>query len=154
MSSTLRPGTWWPASSSSCPTPYRQASTLDLNRLPALTLADKDDSITVKGERFQAVFSRSAGTLSSLAYNGVEVLSEGRGPRLNLFRAMADNDKWMIRDVECAGIRSLTYSTKNVAAEQLAAGIVRVRCTVDCAGSFRQRYEPYSHVHRLRRRLD
>jgi beta-galactosidase len=112
-----------------------QAATLDLNRLPALTLADKDDAITVKGERFQAVFSRSAGTLSSLAYNGVEVLSEGRGPKLNLFRAMADNDKWMARDVDRAGIRSLTYSTKNVAAEQLAAGIVRVRCTVDCTGS-------------------
>lgn len=112
-----------------------QASTLDLNRLPALTLADRDDTITVKGERFQAVFSHSAGTLSSLAYNGVEILSDGRGPRLNLFRALVDNDKWMGRDVDRAGIRSLAYSTKSVAAEQLASGIVRVRCTVDCAGT-------------------
>jgi beta-galactosidase len=111
------------------------APVLNLNRLPALTLAEEGDAITIKGERFQVVFSRAGGTLSSLVYNGVEVLSEGRGPKLNLYRALADNDKWMSRDVERTGLRTLTYSTKSVTVEKLAAGIVRVRCTVDCAGS-------------------
>jgi len=111
-----------------------QAPAVDLDRLPALTLADEGDAITVAGKGFKAVFSRSAGTLSSLTYDGIEVLSDGRGPRLNLFRALVDNDNWLRRDVEQSGLRNLSYSVKNVAAEKLAAGIVRVRCTVDCAG--------------------
>jgi beta-galactosidase len=111
-----------------------QAPSLNLDSLPALTLTDEGGSITVTGKDFKAVFSRSAGTLSSLVYDGAEILAGGNGPRLNLYRALADNDKWMQRDVDRTGIRSLTYSTKDVAAEKLADGIVRARCTVDCAG--------------------
>ena len=111
-----------------------EAPLLDINRLPALTLADENDAVTVEGKDFKAIFSRSTGTLSSLAYDGVETLSDGRGPRLNLFRALADNDKWMSRSIERTGIRNLSYSVKSVTAERVTDGIVRVRCTVDCAG--------------------
>jgi len=112
-----------------------EAPLLDINRLPTLTLAEENDAITVEGKGFKAVFSRSAGTLASLAYDGVETLSEGRGPRLNLFRALADNDRWMSRGIERTGIRNLSYSVKDVSVERVTDGIVRVRCTVDCAGS-------------------
>jgi beta-galactosidase len=111
-----------------------EAPSLNLDSLPALTLVDEGGSITVTGKGFKAVFNRSAGTLSSLVYDGAEILAGGNGPRLNLFRALADNDKWMQRDVDRMGIRSLAYSTEDVTAEKLADGIVRVRCTVDCAG--------------------
>ncbi len=111
-----------------------EAPSLDLGRLPTLTVADEGDSITVSGQDFKAVFSRSAGTLSSLAYNGVEILANDGGPRLNLFRALVDNDNWLRRDVERSGIRNLSYLTKDVTVEQPASGIVCVRCTVDCAG--------------------
>jgi len=111
-----------------------EAPSLDLDGLPALSLTDDGDAITVAGSRFKAVFSRSTGTLSSLAYDGTEILADGTGPRLNLFRALVDNDKWMQRDVERTGVRSLSYSTKEVAVERLTSGIVHVRCTVDCTG--------------------
>jgi beta-galactosidase len=110
------------------------APLLGLDRLPALSLAEEGDTITVAGSGFKAVFGRSAGTLVSLTYDGIEVLSDGRGPRLNLYRAPADNDNWLRRDVERAGLNHLSYSTKDVAVDRLTPAIVRVRCTVDCAG--------------------
>ena len=111
-----------------------EAPSLDLDHLPALTMADEGDSITVTGKDLKAVFSRSAGTLSSLTYKGVETLADGDGPRLNLYRAPVDNDNWLRRDIERTGIANLSYSTQNVAVEQPTPGIVRVRCAVDCAG--------------------
>ena len=116
--------------------PYAVADApqVDLGALAAVTLTDGTDAIVVKGKGFQATFSRSSGTLSSLVYDGVEVIHDGHGPRLNLYRALVDNDTWMRRDVERAGLRDLTYSVKDISAEQPADGIVRVRCTVDCSG--------------------
>jgi beta-galactosidase len=111
-----------------------EAPSLELARLRALAVVDEGDSITVTGRRVKAVFSRSTGTLSSLAYDGVEVLANGGGPRLNLFRAPVDNDNWLRRDIERSGIASLSYTAKSVAVEQPARGVVRVCCTVDCAG--------------------
>ncbi len=111
-----------------------EAPSLDLDSLPPLRLTDQGDEITVTRRNFTAVFSRSSGTLSSLSYYDVEVLAKGGGPRLNLFRALVDNDNWLRRNVGQSGLRNLTYSVKDVSAEKLAAGIVRVRCTVDCAG--------------------
>ena len=116
--------------------PYAVAEgpTLDTEGLPALTLAEAGDSITVTGENVKAVFSHSSGTLSSLVYNGIEVLVEGQGPKLNLFRAPVDNDNWLRRDLHRAGLNDLSYTVEDVSVEQVTPGIVRVRCTVDCAG--------------------
>ena len=111
-----------------------KARTLAMDGLPTLTLAEEGDTITVTGENLEAVFRRSSGTLSSLIYDGVEVLVEGQGPRLDLFRALVDNDNWLRRDVRRTGLRELSYTTQDISAEQVAPGIVRVRCTVDCAG--------------------
>ncbi|HPC95167.1 MAG TPA: glycoside hydrolase family 2 TIM barrel-domain containing protein [Sedimentisphaerales bacterium] len=116
--------------------PYATPETpqMDLATLPAVTLTDGNDAIVVRGKGFQATFGRSSGTLSSLVYDGAEVIHDGHGPRLNLYRALVDNDVWMRRDVERTGLRNLTYTVKDVSAEQPSPGIVRVRCTVDCAG--------------------
>lgn len=112
-----------------------KAPTLETDGLPALTLTEAGDTVTVEGENIKAVFSRSAGTLSSLVYDGAKVLYDGQGPRLNLFRALVDNDNWLRRNVGQAGLRHLSYTVKDISTEQVASGIVRVRCTVDCAGS-------------------
>ncbi len=111
-----------------------QPPQVDLGALAALKLTDGDDAIVVEGEDFQATFNRSSGTLSSLVYDGEEVIFDSHGPRLNLFRALVDNDNWLRRDVQRTGLRDLSYTAKEVSAEQPSPGIVRVRCTVDCAG--------------------
>ena len=111
-----------------------KAPPLETNGLAGLTLSETGNAITVAGENVKAVFSRSGGTLSSLVYDGAEVLADGQGPQLNLFRALVDNDNWLRRDVRRTGLRDLSYTVKDIATEQIADGIVRVRCTVDCAG--------------------
>ncbi|MBN2270225.1 MAG: DUF4981 domain-containing protein, partial [Sedimentisphaerales bacterium] len=111
-----------------------EGPSLDPDNLPALSLTDEGSEIVVASSSFKAVFSRSTGTLASLVYDGTEILADGEGPRLILFRALVDNDNWIRRDVEQTGIRSLSYTTKEVAAERVTPGIVRVRCMVDCAG--------------------
>jgi beta-galactosidase len=116
--------------------PYAVADApqVDLATLAAVTLTDGTDAIVVGGKGFQAIFSRASGTLSSLVYDGVEMIHDGHGPRLNLYRARVGTATGMRRDVERAGLRDLTYAVKDVSAEQPSPGIVRVRCTVDCAG--------------------
>jgi len=111
-----------------------EAPVIDMQELASLDLNEGADEITVEGEDIKAVFSRSTGTLSSLVLDGVEILSEGHGPRLNLYRAPVDNDKWFQRDMERAGIWDLTFNVKNISAEQVKPGMVRVRCEVDCVG--------------------
>jgi len=111
-----------------------EAPQMDLATLAPLTLTESNDAITVRGRDFHATFSGSSGTLSSLVYDGAEMIHDGNGPRLNLFRALVDNDNWLRRDVERTGLRNLTYTVKDISAEQPSPGIVRVRCTVDCAG--------------------
>ncbi len=107
---------------------------MELRQLPALTLSDSTAAVTVQGRDVKVVFDRSSGTLSSLTYDGVEMISDKHGPRLNLYRALADNDNWLRRDVQRGGLTELSYTVKSVSAEQPAPGIVRIRSTVDCAG--------------------
>ena len=54
-------------------------------------------------------------------------LYDGQGPRLNLFRALVDNDTWLRRTVGQTGLRDLSYTVKDISTEQLTSGIVRVR---------------------------
>jgi beta-galactosidase len=56
----------------------------------ALAVAQDSATITVRGERFTAVFDRAWGTLASLAYDGTELLRTGLEP--NFWRAPTDND--------------------------------------------------------------
>jgi beta-galactosidase len=103
-------------------------------QLLALTISEDAETITVAGRNFKTVFSRSSGTLSSLRYDGTELIAEGQGPRLNLYRALVDNDNWLRGNVQRGGLNALSYTVKNISVEQVATGIVRVQSTVDAAG--------------------
>ncbi len=111
-----------------------EAPSIDMQKLAALELTENTEAMTVEGKDIKAVFNRATGTLSSLVFDGIEILSEGHGPRLNLYRAPVDNDNWLRRDMERAGLWDLAYEVKSLSAEQLKPGMVRVRCEVDCAG--------------------
>jgi beta-galactosidase len=49
----------------------------DSATLPAVKLVEQGDAVRVEGAKFSAVFSRAAGTLISLSYDGREVLARG-----------------------------------------------------------------------------
>ncbi len=91
-----------------------------------LTLTDTDQAITVTGSGFSAAFSRENGKLASLLYNGTEVLQEGEGPQLNLYRARIDNDNWLRGPVQQSGLDRVTFAVKNIPVTQDLPGLLRV----------------------------
>ncbi|MBN2162514.1 MAG: discoidin domain-containing protein [Pontiellaceae bacterium] len=92
----------------------------------ALKLKDDSRAITVSGSGFSVEFSRETGALSSLIYDGAQMIEDGEGPELNLYRARIDNDNWLGNAVRQAGLDRLTYSVKRVEAEKVLPGMLRV----------------------------
>lgn len=90
------------------------ASLAGAEGIAPLTLEDNQQALTVKGSHFSAVFSRETGKLASLVYNDVDVLQNGEGPELNLYRARVDNDNWLQNAVRRSGLNNLTFSVKSI----------------------------------------
>ncbi len=63
---------------------------------------EDENAIVVKGEHFEATFSKKEGTMSAYTLNGVPMISKGM--ELNLFRAPTDNDKQVSGDWQRKGI--------------------------------------------------
>jgi beta-galactosidase len=82
--------------------------------------------VVVSGEDFAAVFDRPTGTLASLTYAGREILHDRQGPRLNVFRALVDNDAWFRNDVLNAGLNRLSYTVKDLRVEEISPAAARV----------------------------
>ena len=59
--------------------------------LSALTYSDENEIITITGENFVIGFDKSAGTISSYEFNGIELMQ--KGPQINFWRPLNDNDK-------------------------------------------------------------
>ena len=64
---------------------------LAIDRMAAPQLVDEAARAVVRGKRFEAVFDKKAGTLSSLKFKGVEVVQQPLGP--HFWRAPTDNDR-------------------------------------------------------------
>lgn len=94
---------------------------IDTKTLPEVSWHEKGDEVRIEGSDFAAVFSRSAGTLTSLIYQGKEMLAPAAdspaGPILQAWRAVTSNDKAFgkgrARDWRQAGLDKLTRSVKS-----------------------------------------
>ncbi len=82
----------------------------------ALTVAQNGSSVTVTGNRFEAVFSQ--GTLSRYTYDGVMVISQPL--KFNAFRLPTDNDKTQTSMWDNMGLRLLTLSVGTWTVEEAA----------------------------------
>lgn len=102
-----------------------------------LTVQEEDRLIAVKGRDFKAVFNRDSGTLSSLVYDGNEILYQGHGPQLNVYRAFVDNDKWFSRDFTRAGLDELIYTVRDVQVLPIEDRAVQIRVLTDCKAAAR-----------------
>ncbi len=96
------------------------------DQVTPITLKDDNQAITVMGSRFSVAFNRQTGKLASLVYNGAQVLKDGEGPELNLYRARVDNDNWLRRAVQQSGLDRVTYSVKSVSVSRDLPGLPRV----------------------------
>ncbi|MBP3302103.1 MAG: discoidin domain-containing protein [Opitutales bacterium] len=66
--------------------------------LNPITTNETVSEILVQGTTFAAKFSKATGTLDSLIYAGKPVIVDGKGPKLNAFRAIVNNDGWAYRN--------------------------------------------------------
>lgn len=81
--------------------PQQSAVAVEDARISAanpITTDEVEKEILVQGKNFAAKFSKVTGTLESLIYNGRPVLIDGKGPKLNAFRAIVNNDGWAYRN--------------------------------------------------------
>ena len=94
-----------------------------------LVLGEIGDLVNVSGTNFIATFSRAAGGLVSLKFDGREMLADGM-PSLQLFRAPTDNDKgfgkWLARDWREAGLTNLSRTVDVFSVEHLKTGVVKI----------------------------
>lgn len=75
-----------------------------------VTTLDKVSSpLTVSGKNFEAVFSSESGTLSSLKYGGKQMIADGQGPQLDVFRAFINNDTWLYQSIYANGLHNLKH---------------------------------------------
>ena len=102
------------------------------NDLSLLNLIKDGDAIIIAGTNFLAAFSKSAGTLTSLNFDGREMLASNAfaGPVLQLFRAPTDNDKgfgkWLARDWREAGLSNLIRRVDSFAITQTNSGDIKI----------------------------
>jgi len=111
--------------------------------LPAMNLIQDGDLVKITGTNFSIVFSRSAGTLTSLNFNGREILAPTTngpaGPVLQLFRAPTDNDKgfgkWLARDWREAGLNDLIRHADSFEITRPKSNEIKIATIVDSGGT-------------------
>ena len=109
----------------------------------ALQFTEAGHTITVIGQEFQAVFDKETGTFSQLCRDGKDLLVDGAGPRLHLWRAPHQTDDvWAYRDWQRYGLNDLKRSVKQVGVSQPAPGEVRIEAVINAEGK-----QDYSVVH-------
>ncbi len=94
------------------------APLVNLASSPELKWSESNARIVVKGSRFELVFSKKAGTIASLSYDGRTVIGgragEVHGPVLNVYRAPVNNDKYCAGGWRDAGLANLRREVKAV----------------------------------------
>ncbi len=85
---------------------------------------------TVSGDHFVAQFDKTTGSLYSLQYGGNKIITEGKGPRLNAFRAYLDNDNWAYPSWFANGLHNLQHRAVSSHFTQNNDGTVTAAFTV------------------------
>ncbi len=102
---------------------------------PSASVCKEDsDTYFVSGKNFSVVFSKKTGTLSSLVYDGKEVLSDNAGPSLNVYRAPVDNDNWALGQWFGCGLHDLRHTVKACYADISDPRAVRITMRVRTQG--------------------
>ena len=98
--------------------------------------AETGKTISVSGNRFQAIFDKRSGTLDQLLYDGRRII-DGAGPRLSVWRAPTDNDRWVSREWEKFGLDHLLPSVRELKFSEKGKGYVRISSIVRYAAKKR-----------------
>jgi|GEM_PF-1756235 len=109
-----------------------------LDAMPSLSVEDGDADVAVSGDDFEYVVDADAGTLSSMAYDGNELLD--RGPLFSSWRAPIMNElqQWGSAPALSwyeAGLDDLTHSVESVETNALDDSLVEIAVDGLAAGT-------------------
>ena len=102
----------------------KEPKSISVASMPPLTCRDFDNTIEVKGAEFKLLFDKVRGIIESLQYSGVELIKTG--PRLNLWRAPIDNDRYAIEDWTKKFVRLLNHRIDDVSLELINNNLIRI----------------------------
>jgi beta-galactosidase/beta-glucuronidase len=100
------------------------APVLCLAAMPGLELAESGAEISVRGAEFSLTFDRHDGQLLDWEWQGRKLLAAG--PRVQLWRAPTDNDKYIVNDWRKAGYDRLVPRVSRVVAARLRPAAARI----------------------------
>lgn len=100
---------------------------VDNSKGSSLTLNDSKDQVNVKGVGFSLTFDKVKGTFSKIEKDGENILVDGGGPALHLWRAPHQNDDADYnKNWEKYGLKTIAWTVDSVASKQLAADVVEI----------------------------
>ena len=99
--------------------PIQTVAAAPLTSTGKLSMEQNAKEVIISGKDFRIVFSKTAGTFSSIERNGQNILLKDGGPMLHLWRAPHRNDDgWADRSWVSSGLRELKWTTQEVSAKQ------------------------------------
>lgn len=107
------------------------ATPVDPGSLPAVEVAEGGDRVRLSGEAFDYEFSRRESRFVEMRYRGRDLLADGRGPRLNVWRTpilnevvnwgAAESEEW--REV---GLNRLEHEVDRMSVDRRSDGTVEL----------------------------
>ncbi|MBP7176862.1 MAG: DUF4981 domain-containing protein [Thermoclostridium sp.] len=107
-----------------------------VSEMNALVLNESNHSLTVAGADFKYVLDKSTGMFSELNYNGVQLIC--KQPRLNLWRAPTDNDRYIRKSWEDEGYERIVPHIYSVSINRPHDRKVTVCCSYSLGGTIKK----------------
>ncbi|MFT5851058.1 MAG: beta-galactosidase [Colwellia sp.] len=113
---------------------YKKKAT-ENNATHAIQADDKANSLTLTSDVLSLSFDKALGRISSYRFKGQELLNQGKGPKLNFWRAPTDNDvgSKIFKNNIAWKQASLAAKVKSFTAKKLALGY-QVKVTFELPG--------------------
>lgn len=124
----------------------------DNPNLSILAADSTDSQLSIKGQNFSMAFNMADGSISSLIYDGADVITPNCGPRLNAFRAFTNNDNWFYSKWFANGLHNLRHQALAHDCQTNADGSMTIAFTIrsqapnaarQVGGTDMNRYGPY-----------
>ncbi len=105
------------------------AKTSDMEKMEVKDAGN--ELVSINGTNFDVSFNNATGTIQCLVYNGDTIIAEGKGPRLEPYRAFVNNDNWICDKWFELGLHNLKHKVTNKDIHQEKDGRLILTYTVE-----------------------
>lgn len=102
----------------------------DNKSIAQLKTAEDSGKFKIAGQNFHVDFNLSDGSIDKLIYDGANAITPGCGPRLNAYRAFANNDNWTYNNWFKNGLHNLKHKVTDYKMQKNDNGSVTLVFTV------------------------